>query len=163
MSSEIPGGGPYKAATGRHESLSADSIKRTRRLWSLYCSSGTSYCEKFKEITVESSRLIARARLEDLGTDYNGADLGVIRFFNRFSELYGSYLGGAMVAKGEKVLVLMKTDITTPDGLTLRNGDTVFIDVGTALGLISLGFAEPALTWSLNLDSWLKSLKKSTK
>lgn len=160
MSEETLAGGPYKAATGRHEPLSADSIKRTRRLWSLYCSSGASYCEKFKEIIIESSRLIAKARLEDLGADYNGADSGVIKFFNRFSELYGSYLGGAIVAKGERVLVLMKADITTPDGITLRGGDVAFVDVSTALGLISMGFAEPALTWSLNLDSWLKSLRK---
>jgi hypothetical protein len=159
LSGEIPAGGPYKAATGHHEVLSTESIKRARGLWPIYCTSGQAYCDKFKEILLKASELTAKARLEDLGPSYDGIDAGVIKVFNSFIKLYGHYIGGVLVARGEKVLVTFKVNLTLSSGISFREGDVAFIDVEMAVGLGSLGLVEPALTWSLNLDYWLKSLR----
>ena len=37
MSSEVPAGGPYKAALGMHEPLTVEHLKEARRQLSYYC------------------------------------------------------------------------------------------------------------------------------
>mgnify|MGYP001770660963 CR=1 FL=1 len=159
MSEEIPAGGPYKAATGRHESLSADSIKRVRKLWALYCSAEGEYCERFRDVIMRSSALIAKARLEELTSSYTGIDSGIIKAFERLSDIYGKYLSGAVIAKGEKVLVTSKASVSLPNGLALAEGDVLFLDVSLAAPLFAAGLVEPVLTWSVAASYLFSSAK----
>ena len=153
MSSEIiPGGGPFKAAIGRHEPLTVDDLKAVRRAWALYCASEDKLCRRFAEMVLKTSRLVAKARLEDLRSEgYSGADLAILNVRDRLLEFYGLLLAGALVVRGERALVEAKTDLLMPDGTLIGEGDVAFVELGLAAALYAASMVEPARASSLAL------------
>ena len=153
MSSEIiPGGGPFKAAIGRHEPLAVDDLKAARRAWALYCAGDDRLCKRFADMVLRTSRLVAKARLEDLQSEgYSGADLAILGVRDRLGEFYGLLLAGALVVRGERALVMAKTDLLMPDGTLVAEGDVTFMDLGLAAALYAASMVEPARASSLAL------------
>lgn len=150
MSSEgILAGGPYKAATGHHEPLTAESLKSTRRMWALYCSQGEDYCKAFSELALSASRLIAKARLEEAKLDRSSVDAGILALRDALQEFYGLYIAGALVSRGEQVLVEVTSDVLLPDGRFLEAGSVTFLDAGTAAALYGLRAVRLVMTVSL--------------
>lgn len=148
MSSEIPGGGPYRAAIGSHDVITAESLRSIRKARSSYCSGDLEVCRRYLGLVREAADLIARARLEEMsGQGYNGVDAGFLRVCERVRDLYAKYISGSAVSRGESVLVEAKSDLLTPEGDLVMAGDVWYVDVRTAAALYALGLVEPVLSW----------------
>ncbi len=156
MSSEIPGGGPYRAAIGSHEVVTSDSMRALRRARSSYCSSDFDLCRRYRSIVSEAGRLIAKARLDELTSDgYTGVDVGFLKVCELVRDLYAAYLSGTAVARGERVLMESRADLVTPEGYVVREGEVWYADVKTAAAFYALGVAKPALSWPDELQDFL--------
>ncbi len=142
MSEGIPAGGPYRAALGLHDSLTTEHIRAARSLLSIYCSSSREYCGRYLGIVRESSRLIARARSEELGGDYRGIDSGILESMRRILEFYANYIAGVYVVEGENIVVEVLETFTL-DRVAYRRGDIALLPPGQASALYSLGMVRP--------------------
>ncbi|MGC9071535.1 MAG: hypothetical protein ACP5HK_02405 [Acidilobus sp.] len=148
MSSEIPGGGPYKAAIGSHEVITTESLRSLRRVRSSYCSGDLELCQRYVSLIDEAGVLIARARLDEMTSEgYSGVDAGFIKAQELLRDLYGKYVSGSLVSSGEKVLVMAKSDIFTSEGHLIMTGDLWYADVREAAGLYVMGVVEPVMSW----------------
>ncbi|MGC9210474.1 MAG: hypothetical protein ACP5FT_04345 [Acidilobus sp.] len=148
MSSEIPGGGPYKAAIGNHEIITVESLKSIRRVRSSYCSGDAELCQRYVSLVDEVGRLVATARLDDMSPQgYAGVDAGFLSAQELLRDLYGKFISGSLVTSGERVLVTATRDLLTPEGDFLRAGDVWYADVREAVGLYLMGVVAPVLSW----------------
>ena len=154
MSSEIPAGGPYKAALGMHEPLTVEHLKEARRQLSYYCTAHVKFCREFIAKVREASINVARARLEDLpaSKDYMGVDKGVLDVAERLVSFYADYIAGLLALHGEDVAVEARADIKI-GRLPLRKGEIAFLDPGLAARLSVAGLAEPVRSNSISLRS----------
>ncbi|MCE4611375.1 MAG: hypothetical protein F7B17_05330 [Desulfurococcales archaeon] len=154
MSSEIPAGGPYKAALGMHEPLTVEHLKEARRQLSYYCTAHARFCREFVARMREASLNVARARLEDLSAsrDYVGVDKGVIEVAERLVEFYADYIAGLLALHGEDVAVEARADVRVGK-LALRRGEIAFLEPGLAARLAVAGLVEPVRSNAISLRS----------
>ena len=154
MSSEIPAGGPYKAALGMHEPLTVEHLKEARRQLSYYCTAHARFCREFIARVRDASLNVARARLEDLpaSKDYVGVDKSVLDVAERLVNFYSEYIAGLLALHGEDVAVEAKADVKIGK-LPLKRGEIAFLDPGLAARLAVAGLAEPVRSNAISLRS----------
>ena len=141
VSEGIPGGGPYRAAVGMHDPLTVEHLHSARNMLSIYCR-GSEFCREYMGLVEEASRLVAVARIHDLGGDYRGIDMGIIEGVGRMIEFYARYLSGMYVTVGEMVLSRFN-EVLTLDGILYMRGDITLLDPGRAVTLYASGVIEP--------------------
>ncbi|MCE4606719.1 MAG: hypothetical protein F7B59_05220 [Desulfurococcales archaeon] len=151
--SSIPAGGPFKAAMGVIESLSRDHVKKIMDLISSYCGnrSSSEYCNELIKQLQNSSELVSRIRLRDMGLsdgkrleDYSGLDKDVFTFIKEIVDIYAYHIGGNyLVTDSGNVVVRVKKGFHHPyKDIQLLEGDYTFLSfsdsiIFTALGLVS--------------------------
>ncbi len=153
MSERIPGGGPFRAATGMHEALSVEHLREARRLLSYYCRS-PDFCGPYLERLERVARAVAQLRLADLGPEYRGVDEGFVRAWGRLVEFYAAYISGAIVVVGDDVLVEALGDVRG-ERVKLVAGDVTYLPVEIAAGLYVAGLVRPVESNAIRLNRGL--------
>ncbi|MEB3816392.1 MAG: hypothetical protein LRS46_00405 [Desulfurococcales archaeon] len=141
MSKPIPAGGPYKAALGLHEALTATHIEVARRALFNYCLGEHRLCATYIKLISEVSKLVARARFEDLVYDesYRGSDADFFKIIRSSLEVYATALAGMLAGDGDKVLVRILRPVTV-NGKLLDRDDLVLLTLSEAAFLAALGY-----------------------
>jgi len=156
LSKSMPAGGPYKAAVGLHEPLTAASLSASRKALLSYCASKgrLPYCSKYLDLVTRLSRDISRARFEDLlfDSEYQGADSRLFAIIRRALEFYADLLAGKLGVYGDRILVKTRYPLRY-HSLILEEGEIVLIPIPEALLLASLGLLEPLESNLLKLAS----------
>lgn len=145
MSNSIPAGGPFKAAVGLHEPLTASTLAQTRRILASYCaSSWRDLCLKIIKVSSEASALVSRARFEDLAFNgtYRGSDSPLFEKIRVIINFYAKLIAGLIVVYGDKPLVRAKAKVPLGNS-TLEPGEVVLLPLAEAALLSALGFVEP--------------------
>ncbi len=151
MSERIPGGGPFRAASGMHEALSIEHLREARRLLSYYCRS-PEFCEAYLDRLRRVSRSVASLRLVELGNDYKGVDEDILRAHSILEEFYTAYLAGFLVLVGDQVLVEALGDVRG-ENVKLVAGDIVPMPLDVAAGLYIAGLARPVESNAIRLHA----------
>lgn len=151
MSERIPGGGPFRAASGMHESLSVEHVREARRMVSYYCRS-PEFCGPYVGRLRRVSVAVAALRLSDLsdGDDYRGVDEGFIRAYRMLLRLYASYLEGSLVVVGDYIIVEALGDVRSGD-VKLVAGDVAPLPLEVAAGLYVAGLVRPVESNAIRL------------
>ncbi len=152
MSERVPAGGPFRAAAGMHDMLSLEHLIEARRIISSYCGAGEEYCCRITRLIMDSSRLIAKIRLEDLADneDYKGLDRGILDIKRKLVELYADYIAGALLGYGEDVVVRIES-LVELDGAVFYPGEYLRLDPARAISLVLAGLASPGEATSIKI------------
>ena len=152
MSSEVPAGGPFKAALGMHEPLTIEHLKEARRQLSYYCLAEKRFCAEYVKRVKEISLNVASARLEDLagGEGYAGIDKDLISILGELAGFYADYLSGLLALHGEEVAVIAVAGFEAK-GIRLRRGEATVLPPGAAARLTLAGMAKPVKSNAINL------------
>jgi len=149
LSERIPGGGPFRAASGMHEALSVEHVREARRLLSYYCRS-RDFCEPYVERMERIARSVAALRLADLGEEYKGVDEPIIKAHSMLVAFYAAYLAGFLVVVGDYVLVEALGDVRGGN-VKLVAGDVAPLPLDVAAGLYVAGLARPVESNAIRL------------
>ena len=151
MSERVPAGGPFRAASGMHDSLNLEHLSDAKTILYTYCPGR--FCKEFLGRLMEASMLVAKARLHDLSfsDNYVGIDKGFFDSMRMMVEIYADYISGLAVTFGEDIVVRIKT-VLVLDDIVLEPGDVVPLPLDKAVGLILAGVAELARETAIKLS-----------
>ncbi|GAB6148294.1 hypothetical protein JCM10135_08360 [Stetteria hydrogenophila] len=126
-----------------HESLSVDHVREARRALLNYCLDER-HRERYLRLLEPTSRLVAKARIQDLAWDegYKGVDAPIFAVIRRLARLYSDLIAGVLVVVGDYILARIRSNVSI-DGAEYEAGETAVLDVGTAARLVAAGLAEP--------------------
>ncbi|MEB3825721.1 MAG: hypothetical protein LRS47_03530 [Desulfurococcales archaeon] len=151
--SNLPAGGPFKAAMNVMEPLSKEHIRKMTAMLKVYCSSkfDKEYCNTFLRYINETSKYVSRIRIERLGieevgdTGYEGLDKALFEFIARITHIYSLHLNGCFTTtENAQVLTRVKNYFAAPWSKTvLMPGEYVFLPFSQSVIMSALGLVEP--------------------
>jgi hypothetical protein len=121
-----------------------EHLVEAKRILANYCSSYTEFCEKYIELISEISKLVAKARMEDLvwSAEYTGIDSGVFELLRKIVDMYAEYIAGFYLTSEDRVAVRIVRDVRFGNTV-LEKGEIIFLPVREAIALSIADIAEP--------------------